>query len=233
MDPESLSLVDLFLACACSHGDAAAIAALERDVLRELPQMLSAFEPTVADEARQVLREKLLVGEAPRIARYTGAAELHAWIRVVATRTAIDILRKHGKEVATPDDALGTIADDTDDPELAYLKSTYRAELAAAFADAIGTLTSKERNLLRYQVLDRLSVDQVGALYGVHRATAARWIERARDTVIARTRKLLVSRLRVDPSDLDSILRLVQSRVDVSLSRLLQSSNAPEVARPK
>jgi len=53
----------------------------------------------------------------------------------------------------------------------------------------------RERNLLRYQVLDRLGIDHIGALHGVHRVTAARWIAHARRALIEGVRRRLQDRL--------------------------------------
>lgn len=58
-------------------------------------------------------------------------------------------------------------------------------------------------------------------LYGVHRATAARWLADARAALGDAIRGELAGRLRIAASEVDSIVRLVQSRVDMSLDRLL------------
>ena len=47
--------------------------------------------------------------------------------------------------------------------------------IANRTAEAFAALESRERNLLRYALGDGLSVDAIGTLYRVHRATAARW----------------------------------------------------------
>jgi hypothetical protein len=43
----------------------------------------------------------------------------------------------------------------------------------------VRTLSRRDRNLLRYQYFDHLTVDDIGALHRVHRATAARGVARA------------------------------------------------------
>jgi DNA-directed RNA polymerase specialized sigma24 family protein len=40
-------------------------------------------------------------------------------------------------------------------------------------AAAMDAMPPLERAVLRYQVVDGLSIDEIGALYDVHRATAA------------------------------------------------------------
>ena len=45
------------------------------------------------------------------------------------------------------------------------------ALVARGDESALGELPARERTLLRYQLIDGWSIDQVGKLYGVHRAT--------------------------------------------------------------
>jgi RNA polymerase sigma-70 factor, ECF subfamily len=78
----------------------------------------------------------------------------------------------------------------------------------------------RDRNLLRLHVLDGLAIDDIGALHGVHRATAARWIERTREDVARAVRRDLMRQLGIDPFEVDDLLRWVQSQIDLSLSGL-------------
>src|SRR5262249_50772170 len=116
---------------------------------------------------------------------------------------------------------LARLADDTDDPETAYLKRHYKDELRAAFTSAIEQLGADERRILRYAVIEQLSIDEIARLEQVHRATAARHVTRARAELVEQTRRILRSRLRVDAQQLVSILHLIESQLDVSIQGLL------------
>ncbi len=61
----------------------------------------------------------------------------------------------------------------------------------------------------------------MGKLHQVHRATAARWLQSIRDALLERTRVELQARLGAGAADVDSVIRLVASRLDVSLERVL------------
>jgi RNA polymerase sigma-70 factor, ECF subfamily len=61
----------------------------------------------------------------------------------------------------------------------------------------------------------------------VHRATAARWLTDARERLGEIIRTELAARLQIAAEEVDSIVRLVQSRVDMSLDRLLVSDVSP------
>ncbi|MDY7231775.1 sigma factor-like helix-turn-helix DNA-binding protein [Hyalangium rubrum] len=225
---EQLHLGDLYLACACAHGVPAALAAFEARLLPEVAVAVARLKlsPAALDDVRQQLRQRMLVStaDAPaRLAAYPGTGPLSGWVRAAALWLALDLQRRGAGEAHADDAALPFLVEPGDDPELAYLKTTYRAEFNAAFAQALTALAPRQRNVLRLKYLDGLSIDQLGALYGVHRATAARWALAAQEALLEETRRLLTERLRLTHSQLDSVLRLISSQIDVNLSRLLRS----------
>jgi RNA polymerase sigma-70 factor (ECF subfamily) len=218
---------DLYLAAACLEGNPAAIAAFERDMLASARKAIEAIDgsPAFVDEALQRLRESLLVGGEPRLATYAGRGALRAWVGIAGARHALMLRRsqKRAREVSPPDDdwieALVTIS--TNNPELELLKQQYAAAFSVALREAVAALEPRLRAVLRMSFIDDVSIDQIAAVYSVHRATAARWIQRACDTVFATTRELLAKRLKLSASELDRMTALVRSQLEVSLSQLL------------
>ena len=65
------------------------------------------------------------------------------------------------------------------------------------------------------------SGEEVGKVLGVHRLTVLRRLERARHELAEGTKERLESELRLDPPDVESLLQLIQSRLDVSLQGAL------------
>jgi RNA polymerase sigma-70 factor (ECF subfamily) len=215
----------LYLACACARGDAAALRAFESRYMPEVERALVRTRLSAADvaEVMQSLREQLLAGPLPRIASYTGRGDLPAWLRVTAVRAALKRIRGHKPEVEA-DDALLAARSVGDDPELLYMKELYRKAFREAFGAALEGLDARDRLLLRQHFVDRLGVDDLAPLYQVHRATVARWVQRARDHLLDETRHEFMRRARVSPRECESVLRLVRSRIDVTLGRLLAGS---------
>ena len=74
--------------------------------------------------------------------------------------------------------------------------------------------------MLRQYYIDGLTIDRLAALYRVDRATTARWVVAARSAVLAGTRDFLGSALGVTTSEVESILRLVGSQLELSLRQL-------------
>ena len=226
---------DLYLACGCAHGDPTALSRFERSFLRDVAPAVAhlgggrAFE----DEVAQLVRQRVLLGgegAPPRIAEYTGRGNLRGWLRVVAVREGLQVLRRHKREEPLGDRQLEVLAAAAPDPELAHLERTYAGAFRAAFQRALAELEPRERNLLRQHYLQDLSIDEVGGLYGVHRATAARWIARARGRMLDGTRAALGAALGLPEHELDSLLRLIQSKLDVSLRSELSLVPDPEPA---
>jgi RNA polymerase sigma-70 factor (ECF subfamily) len=221
---------DVALARGCAEGDRDAIAAFDRDLTPVIERAVDAVGATAAERADvcQIVRARLLVaapGRAPRIASYQGNGSLKSWVRVVATREAARLVRRERREVAAEDDELAELLTADASPELAYLKRLYRAELAAAFREAVERLDDRARLLLRQHGLDGLSIDRLAAFHGVHRATAARWVQDARVEVLKGTRKILAERLRLHADEIDSVMRLVESRLDFSLPPALRNAS--------
>lgn len=226
------ALVDLALAFAAAHGDPAAIAWFEREVLPAATAALRALGTAVSDvdEATQRVRAKLLVGDgAPRLLGYRGQGRLRAWTRVVAVREELMAGRARRRETPLSDAVLAAAPDPSDDPELGHLRRHYRPELASAMAAAVANLALRERALLRYSVVDGLTLDEIGAIYRAHKSSVSRWLSRARARLWQETRAALQTRLAIDEVDLESIVRLLRSGLDLSLERLLQPGPAPRL----
>jgi RNA polymerase sigma-70 factor (ECF subfamily) len=214
---------DLYLAIACAARVKQAMIAFDKHYLAGLASALmrQGQDRAAAADVVQAVRVRFLVGDAdrgPKVAEYNGRGSLAAWLRVAARRTAVTAFRKHRRETAIDDVA---IVARSCHPDIALLGMQLGGELEAAFRSSFAALTPRERNLLRYQVLDRLEIDRIGALHGVHRVTAARWIAHARKALIEGVRCRLQDRLGVDRTELDSTLRQLASRIELSLRWLL------------
>lgn len=227
---DGLKLADLFLACACALGDGRALNAFDSEYGRDIDLAIarSGNVNLTKDEFRQALRNKLFVArenKPPKIADYAGRGDLRAWVRVTAVRMIVDIVRSKnaGKEIPVEAEMLGAMPSPNEDPELDYIRRVYKTEFKEALRDAFANLTPRERNLLRHQVIHGLNIDQVGAIYSVHRTTAFRWIEKARKALLHATKDALMKRLKVGQSQFLSIMRVVQSDLDLSMRRLLVS----------
>lgn len=214
------------LALACARGDAAAIAHFEARYLDVVAPALAHMKLPAAtvEDVRAAVRDRLLVaeeGSSARILEYAGHGRLRGLVQVSAVRTAVSVVRKTRRESALDDDDRGGGVVREGGPELELVKEQYRAAFASAFADAARGLEARDRNLLRLHYLGGVTLEQLAAMYGVHRATVVRWLASARERVFSDTRKRMQGK--VGEAELDEVMALIQSRLDVSVRRLLTS----------
>ena len=221
---------DLYLACACAQGSAAAIAAFEAKyaplVAAAARRASAGIEPAVLQDH---LRNHLFVqrpASPPAIVQYSGRGALGAWVRVTATRAAIGIRRSLQRASAHREldrgfgEQLLRSAVITNDPELRLLVERCQDALRSALTRAYEDLEPRQRTLLRLALTERHSVRHLGNMYGVHHATAARWIREAHTNLIALVRQHLTQSLGIPDEDLTSFVRAVRSYLDLSLGPL-------------
>ncbi|MEO8554298.1 MAG: hypothetical protein ABI678_30185, partial [Kofleriaceae bacterium] len=205
---------DLYFAFACGAGDPSALAELETRYLTALrgPLAKLGLDGAGIEETIQMVREELLVTRDTRAAKildYSGRGALQGWLRSVAVRTGLRLIKKTPKHAELGDDQ-GALAAD---PELAYMKKTYGEVFHRAFAAALGELSAKDRLLLKQRFKHQMGVVELGTQYGVNAGTISRWVQTARDTLAGLTRAAMMRELGVGAVDLDSILRLIQSQL--------------------
>lgn len=215
-------LADLALACACVDGDRTALAAFDR-VLRTCVERAGrkvGGGRVDIDEVLQRLRARLIVGDgrnAPAITEYSGHGPLLGWLRIIATREILNMRRREKFEAPLDEDRLFALPAPEADPELEFLNRHYRAAFRSAFQEAFAALEPLARDILRAHYVEGLTFDALAERQQIHRATVARWIARARDTLMKSTRDRLTRTLAIGRDELDSILKLVGSRLEVSL----------------
>ncbi|HKO90119.1 MAG TPA: hypothetical protein VJU61_03140 [Polyangiaceae bacterium] len=223
---------DLLLACACSQGLESGIAAFQRELGPVIDRVLAHRKASadVAADARQIVQERLLVGDAsqglaPKIDAYLGAGPLRSWVATTAATTLLSLRRAAGRRREQPEDSGGGAAlGERVDPELDHLKLRYKPEVEQALVEALEQLSARERTLLRLHLGERLSIDALGSMYSVNRATAARWVAAARRALVKNALDGLGKRLQLSETECHSLVALVRSQLDISLVRRLSEA---------
>src|SRR5262245_56564611 len=164
-DVERLDAAGLYLACACAHGIASALAEFDLHLLGKVPAFLARIQGSSAlpDEVRQILRERLLVagaGESPRIATYAGDGPLAAWVRVAAVRTALNLLEKMDERLGHDSRAIQAAAAATT-PEQDVSESDQQRMFREVLAQAVSALPAQQRTALRLHFADGLTGDEI------------------------------------------------------------------------
>jgi RNA polymerase sigma-70 factor (ECF subfamily) len=221
----ALAGADLYLAAALAARDPQALAIAESELIPSVRRAAAGVDGNAAfiDEVVQRVREKLLVGDpagAPGIASYCGRGPLGRWVRVIATRVAVDLKRKDAR-IEDDADAIEELPA-PDDPELALVWQTSAEHCKRALTAAFEALSKRDRTLLRQRYLDGLDINALGRIYGVHPSTAFRWVQQIEQKLATSTRTALMEQLALSESQVHSLERLVASQLHVSMTRLLR-----------
>lgn len=222
---EKIHIDDLFLTHCCLAGDTSALVEFETTYMGEIERRIRRYDSgrDLVAEVSQRLRTKLFVKKdqrQPRLALYSGQGELRSWLNVAATREALDFLRQQKRDTPVEENALEAAVEYADQ-EILYMKNIYRQEFKKAFRAAFLQLSTRDRTILKYQLLDHFTVDQIAAVYNVNRSTVTRWITSLRSSLLQQTQQALMEMIKVDRREVESIVKLIESQLDVSMHSLL------------
>ena len=222
---------DLFLCCACLAGNETAVTLLRQELQPTIRGALARYgDPAFSDDVAQQLYARMLVsqgGKPSHLNKYRGTGRLASWFRIAALREANNNLRRHKKEVVSEIDKLLDRIVEVSDPELATLKSRYREQFKTSFQEAFTRLTPRQRNVLRHQYIEGLNLDRIALLYDVARSTVAYWRSGAREKLFKETRAIFRKKIGISNDEFASIMRLIDSQLEVSMSRILRLPDDP------
>jgi RNA polymerase sigma-70 factor (ECF subfamily) len=226
-DTREWKVGDLFLACCCIH-DPSAISVFEQRFAPEIDSAAKLVDssPAFRDEVKQRLNVILFVGEEGRpakITQYEGTGPLGSWTRVAAHRIALRLRKQSNTRDVSDEPWLDALASDGD-PLVALMRESYGSALRKALHDSLSSLPAGDRLLLRFHFLDEVSMERLGTMYRVHQATISRRLKRIRERLLGDAKVRLQQQLNISASECDSLVRLVQSSVDLSLLRVFDDS---------
>jgi RNA polymerase sigma-70 factor (ECF subfamily) len=146
---------------AAQAGDSAAYERLLRDCV-PLIKSAARRQGVTGDRVDDVVQDVLLTIHRAR-QTYDPARSFTAWLRVIAERRAIDLLRstgRHGaREIYAPL-AFENHSDDSADPS----RGLDRADGAGRVDQALATLPARQREAVEYLVLEEQSLAEAAAL---------------------------------------------------------------------
>jgi len=224
LSPDKLHLEDLFLAHACSKGDRIA---WEYFVDAYLPILRRSAQQTCrcmsrSEDLAQELVTKLL-DDRRRFAGYNGRGSLAGWLRVAVSHAAIDHFRRSRKQVS-----LEELEDAGQATAIARngLSSAGQSEridarwgpvLLSVLVEDLRRLPPRDRLLLSLYYAQQVPLKAIGRQFGVHEATASRWLERLRQDLRKRIEREMKRRHGLRASEVRSLWQWVSEETDFSL----------------
>jgi RNA polymerase sigma-70 factor (ECF subfamily) len=220
-----LPVEDLFLACACACEVRGAAEAFEAKLGRIVRRAVARVLPTAVEqeEAQQRVRDHLLVrglNGPPRIASYRGEGPLSGWVAVAAIRLAVSMGRTATAERRLRAKAVGEATGAN--PELLAMKGQLAKEFEAAVEEALARLTDRERLVLRLYLVSGMTLVKIARSLGVTPQAVSRQLEKVRASILSDVHRMLGERLSLPKGEVASVLRMVASRLNMSISRILE-----------
>lgn len=219
-------LEGLALSTACAHGCSVASRTLSQELLGQARGAIARVsnQPDFIDEVFQRVREKLLTGSSPKIATYRGRGPLVAWLRMVARRIALDMMRAQKPGVEPTHDWVERLTGIESNSESKALQSRYAPVFKKALTEVLESLNLEERTMLKMQLVENLSVAAIADLYNSHVATIYRRLEKCHANLLSAVRTRLREELGpVSQSEIQSLFVSVEKEIGLSLTRLLSS----------
>lgn len=212
------------LMAACSAGRARALTVFRERVIGDATSGVGERYGSElrGEDLAQAVAQRLFVGDdgARRLASWKGTSPLSSWVRAIATRLALNARKKAITADADEAAAMLERLPAGEDPQFQLLRREHQHQLANALRDALKRLPQRERSVLRLAVFQGLSTEQLGRMFQVNPATARRWIQGARETVLERVRAQLQGGAGLSVSQVDSLVRGVHSGLELSLNAL-------------
>ena len=215
-------LQDVFLACACGQAEPNALSCFRERYLHVVAGAVRSFDasPEFTDEIYQRLSESLFVaspGSEARIQRYKGQGPLAGFVRTAARRIGMRLsaaaARFHGEE------ALVQQFSQANELEATLLKLQCREAINRALCVALRQLSRRERLVLRMNLVEKVSTTRIAAMYKVSQPTISRWIQRSARTIHETVKELVCDELEIDTRELASLLSLVRSQIEITISQ--------------
>jgi RNA polymerase sigma-70 factor (ECF subfamily) len=220
-DTRPSDVADVYLCCACAEAVPEALRAFESEGTAVARAAIARIDRDAdfVQETLQELWDKLLLGGEAKVRQYSGRGPLKAWVRVTATRIALDRKRARGRVAARQIELSDRLAGTEPSPEAFLTKARFGGAFQQALRDAVAALSTQERNVLRMHVAGHCSIDEIGRAYNVHRATAARWLDRSRTRIYETVRQELCDRQsNLTASEFKSLATLMGSELELSLT---------------
>jgi RNA polymerase sigma-70 factor, ECF subfamily len=218
---------DLALVRACLAGEPRARARFEAQFGACLRAGVLRIHSDAAfvDETLQQLRSRLLTGPDAKLGAYSGSGPLRAWLKLVASRAALDALRSEARRRRHERAAAAAWTLSAADPELGVDRTRHGVHFGHALRSVLRALAPQDRALLKLRFSDGLELEAIARKRGVHRVTVARWLT----ALYARLSRAMQSELSqrgasLSASELHGLGQVVASQLAGTLDSWLQRS---------
>lgn len=221
---------DVYLCAACLVGCPEATSILEQRILPVAAEAIARVQPGAqfVEETQRIVRERLIYSDPPKIAEYGGRSSLLAWLRVVATRLALNQMGVRQSAIGSQDELTERLVQQYFQGDALIMSGKQAASFQRAMSDAISALDPRDRNVLRMHLLGNCSPEQIGRAYSVRGTTATAWLTSTKKHLVTSVSKAWCDReSELSEEELADISRLVKHQLDFTFrTSVAESSHA-------
>jgi RNA polymerase sigma-70 factor len=233
-----LNAQELAFAIACAEGDENAwneFMKEYRSFLQGVAHQLTRNE-TLAEELVEIAWSELYglrEVEGKRVSKfsaYSGKGSLKGWLRAVLFQLSVDRHRRQNRYVQTEEDSdLERLAS----PVMPLLEKNtelsdrYQVATHKALTQAIISLDSRMKIVLNYYYYDNLTLKQIGQIFGVHEATASRWVQKIQQDIRQFVEKFLKQEYNFNSVQIKECLEYAAQGEGVDIKSLIAQTEPP------
>ena len=205
---------DLFLALACSRDDRIAWEHFTDDFVPLLRNFAAQAcgDPAESEDLAQEITVKLL-NDKKRLAGYSGRGSLAAWLRVAASHAAVDRFRRLSRQTSLEALEENGVPAAVTDPSKQGCEDSLDAHwgpvIARIAGECIRGLAAHDRLLLSLYYLEGVPLKDIALQYGMHEATAYRWLDRMRQEIRKKVERELRHKHGLRHSEMQSLWKWV------------------------
>jgi RNA polymerase sigma-70 factor, ECF subfamily len=227
---------ELCLAVACARGDEGAWSDFVRDhkgFVEQCARQLAyryRWPEAAADDLVDALWGDLYglrgggEGRASKFAAYAGIGSLRGWLRAVLYQMAVNHYRRQ-RDTVPIEDVEHVVTERR--AQSGPLAERYVVAARQAVSRALGELDSEQKLVLAYYYFDEMTLKQIGQLYGVHEATASRWVSRAQADVRKAVERILRKDFAFNAAQIEACLASAARGEGLDVRGLVGGSRGP------
>jgi RNA polymerase sigma-70 factor len=205
---------DLYLAIACSRNDRVAWEYFADDyapLLRKFAAQACRNSNESEDLAQEITAR--LLGDNERMAGYNGRGSLAGWLRVAVSHAAIDRFRRTTRLTSLEELQERGSEAVLRNPEKKQgeetVDSRWGPALTGIAAECLRRLSARDRLMLGLYYLQNVSLKDLGRQFGIHEATASRWLERIRRDIRKQVERELRKKHGLRSAEMESLWKWV------------------------
>jgi RNA polymerase sigma-70 factor, ECF subfamily len=204
---------DLFLAIACAQDDRVAWECFADDyvpILRNFAAQACGNSSEGEDLAQEIVAK--LLHEKARLAGYNGRGSLAGWLRVTVSHAAIDRFRRTSRLTSLDsfeESEAEVLCQRSEKQPEETLDAQWGAVVSKIAEAHLRALPARDRLLLSLYYLQSIPLRDIGRQFGVHEATASRWLDRLRNETRKKVEQTLRKKHGLRSSEVRSLWRWV------------------------